>query len=194
MISEEIWNEIRREDDVLNPVTSLFAACDGKPINVLGQAVCSVEGFGFMGDVDITVVQSLRRGCLLGKDISLKSKSIRSLLDELQYVISNKCDDELKDIRQDEVLCANCEVVDNNGCDIDQSSLCQDKQNDPVSLIVEKLRTEYRDIIAEKLNEISRTHLYAHQIKLTNSTPIKHKVRPVPFALKAEFKKALDEM
>ena len=78
LISEEIWNEIRREDDVLNPVTSLFASCDGKPINVLGQAVCSVEGFGFMGDVDITVVQSLRRGCLLGKDISLKSKSIRS--------------------------------------------------------------------------------------------------------------------
>ena len=117
LISEDIWMKIcensTSEFCVLKPYQHKISTCDKKPINVLGSIVCEIEGFGFKGQEEIMVIKDLDLGCLLGLDISMKIKPIRSLLEDLKVVLN--CNENIdRNVVDSKPLC--CRICKNRSC------------------------------------------------------------------------------
>jgi hypothetical protein len=90
------------------------------------------------------------------------------------------------------------EIIDEGWCsglaELKSSQLSVEQTPDIAGEFENQVRSEFSDLLADSLAQLTQTSTCEHEINLTEAKPFKQAVRRVPFALRGEFKSIIDEM
>ena len=150
--------------------------------------------------MEILVVPGLAKSCLIGLDILNNHSKFRPLISSLREQIFASLNDSDLSLDLSDHPFQPDSFENNHPAPDDQTifanliQLSSSTAQDEIDHIRERILAELILISAESLKDLTPSDIVTHKIRVTNETPIRQKIRPIPFHAKEKFKSLLIEM
>ncbi|CAF0926775.1 unnamed protein product [Brachionus calyciflorus] len=173
LINGEIWDIIKEENNLIKGHKGSFTTANGQPLEVMGKVKTKLKIGMNEVELDVFVANYFKHDCLVG-------------LDFMGIVEGNKT--KIKEM----ILSLGGEEVPTENSK--KQSVNTVEFTDEEQKVMQEFLDHNRDMFASSMKELGCCNYTVHSIDTQGSEPIREPPRRVPFHMKEEIKKQLDEL
>lgn len=188
---------VLRKDKLVNdhqPIqnyNSTVLSADGKEINITGITNVKMTIGNQSAYLDVLVAETLTSECLLGMDVLSTNPNFKFIVSNLQQEVCKST--LITETHRDKLFSRITNTTQTSIRYILATVKSVFEQN--MTSLSSQIENIIKEIAADGLSTLKTTKLLEHSIKLVdNAKAIKQKLRKIPYQLKDDFKKTLDEM